>query len=384
MRVGLNATCFNDRPSGARQRFIGLYGALIARRPDIEFILFEPVDCRVVEWFGGAPNVSARPTPLPSASPLGRTLGGLSFWRAAFKREQLNLFEQFHLPMVKAPGCPTILTIHDPRSVLPEVPLGRRLLPLLVYRHALSRADHIVTVSETIRRELIGLGAEVPVTSIYNGIDPAPFRHVPTERALLTQRRYRLAAGPILAVGHLEERKNYRKLIEAIALLRERNSAISLVIVGNDAGDSARLRAQIGQAGLSEHVTLLQGVSDDELTDIYQLSSLVVFPSRYEGFGIPILEAMAADRALVLSDIAVFKELTENQGAYFPTDDSAAIAATLERVLSSSDERRRIVDYGRRRVTHFKYDQLAIELDALYRSILGEDAGRTSSSNAAL
>ena len=67
MRIGLNATAFNDRPSGARQRFVGIYGALIRQRPDWEFIIYEPTDCRVTEWFDGAPNVVARSTPIASS-----------------------------------------------------------------------------------------------------------------------------------------------------------------------------------------------------------------------------------------------------------------------------------------------------------------------------
>ena len=76
MRIGLNATCFNDRPSGANQRFLGIYGALVRRRPDIEFVVYEPADQRIADWFGGAPNVVARPTPIPSVGRFARLRAG--------------------------------------------------------------------------------------------------------------------------------------------------------------------------------------------------------------------------------------------------------------------------------------------------------------------
>ena len=84
MRVGLNATCLNDRPSGARQRFLGIYGALFRRLPDVEFVIYEPNDCRLTKWFEGLSNVTARVTPVPSMGRLGKFKAGISYWRQAF------------------------------------------------------------------------------------------------------------------------------------------------------------------------------------------------------------------------------------------------------------------------------------------------------------
>jgi glycosyltransferase involved in cell wall biosynthesis len=370
MRVGLNATSLNDRPSGAKQRFIGLYRALAARRPDIDLIVFEPADCHVATWFEGLPNVHARATPLPSADRVRRTALGLRFWRGALKHEQLDLFEHFHLPLVKAPDCPTILTIHDPRSVRPEVPPLRRAIPMLVFRHAVAGADHLVTVSETMRQELRGLGAVLPITSIYNGIDPEPFGRKEPGRAKATRSQLGLSEPFLLAVGHLEERKNYARLIEAVAHLRGTGRAIGLVIVGNDAGLGNILTEQIGRCGLSKNIKLLEGIAEEQLVDLYALAEIVVFPSRYEGFGIPILEAMAARRPLVLSDIPVFRELTESRGAYFPPEDSQAMADGIARVLDSPARQAELVAYGDERVRAFGFDELARQLGNLYETVL--------------
>src|SRR5687767_740598 len=97
LRVGLNATRFNDRPSGAKQRFVGIYGALIRQNPDTEFLIYEPVDCHVASWFEGAANVIARRTPIPSVGRLEAMLKGTAFWRSTIKGDRLDIFETFNL-----------------------------------------------------------------------------------------------------------------------------------------------------------------------------------------------------------------------------------------------------------------------------------------------
>jgi glycosyltransferase involved in cell wall biosynthesis len=370
VRVGLNATCFNDRPSGAKQRFAGIYGSLIAARPDIEFVVYEPSDCRVAGWFGGAANVTARRTPVPSAGRVRKLLAGAGYWSAQLKRDRLDLFEAFHLPPVRAPDCPTILTVHDARPVLADVPLLKRLTYGRVLRSALAGADHIVTVSHTMRDELLAIESGTPVSVIYNGIDPAVFRVSTSARAETTREKLGLPERFLLAVGHLEARKNYARLIEAMAMLTEAEASVSLVIVGNDGGEGAAIAEQVKRLGLAGRVQLHQGVSDAALVDIYSLCELVIFPSYYEGFGIPVLEAMAARRPLVLSDTQVFRELTEGQGAYFPWDDSRAMASSIREMLSNPERRQATISYGEQRLKAFGFDRLAAQVEQVYASVM--------------
>ncbi|MDP9412582.1 MAG: glycosyltransferase family 4 protein [Pseudomonadota bacterium] len=371
MRVGLNATCFNERPSGAKQRFLGIYGALIQRRPDIEFVIYEPADCRVGRWFEGAANLSVRPTPFPSTRSIRKSLAGPFFWRKQLRRDRLDIFEHFYLPLVKAPDCPTILTVHDIRPVLQDVPQPKRALYGALVHSALAKAEHVVTVSDTMRAEILEFHPGAAVSRIYNGIDPAPFQRAEMD-AEQTRRSLSLPAHFVLSVGHLEVRKNYIALLRAIADLRAGGRDISLVIVGNYGVQDNRereVRSEVERLGLGGHVRLLKEVSDGELADLYALCSLVAFPSIYEGFGIPILEAMAAHRPIVLSDIAVFRELTQGKGAYFPPQDGDALAATIERVLSSRAEQQRLISYGDARVGDFNFSTLAAQVAQLYERL---------------
>lgn len=369
MRIGLNATCFNDRPSGARQRFLGIYGALIRRRPDWTFVIYEPADCRVATWFEGAANVVARPTPIASAGVLQRVVKGARYWRGAFGSDALDLFEDFVLPLTRHPAKPTVLTIHDIRSLcgpgMTERAVRRRIV-----RHALTRADRIITVSNAVRDEILAFHPSARVVTVYNGVDPAGFASVPAEAIAAVQRQYGLPQRYILTIGHLEARKNLPLLIDAIALLRDQGAERPLAIVGNDGGSGRAIREQIAAQGLDGLVRVIEHTDDATVRALYAGCEMLAFPSRYEGFGIPILEAMAADKPMVLADTAVFRELTLGEGLCFPVDDVGAAGAAIEKVWNDPAERQRQLRFGAERLRDFTFDHLAGQVAALYQTLV--------------
>lgn len=370
MRVGLNATCLNDRPSGAKQRFIGIYGALFQRLADVEFVIFEPRDCQVAGWFAGHPNVTVRATPVPSIGRLGKFTAGFEYWRQALARESFDLFEAMHLPLVRPSNGATILTIHDVRGLhTDDNSLARRMLFATVLRQALKQADHVVTVSAAMRAEILAFYPHTPVSVVYNGLDAGVFASVTQTDCESFLVRHKLPRHFVLAVGHYERRKNYPGLIKAIALLKQRGVDCPLVIVGNDSGEGAALIRQIAALNLGDRVTLLIGLSDIEVRCAYLMCGLFVFPSSYEGFGIPILEAMAAQRPMALSNLPVFEEITEGESIYFPPTDVEAMADAIEVGLSSSTRREQMVQYVAQRVADFGFDRLAEGMAGVYEVV---------------
>ena len=369
MKIGLNATCLNDRPSGAKQRFVGIYGELVKRLPEAEFIVYEPADCRVGAWFNGAPNVTARLTPLNSEGRVGKFLLGLGYWRMALPKERFDLFEGFNQPLVRAPSGRTLLTIHDIRRMYSEYGVLEHTVYKLALRQAIDRADHVITVSQSMKQEILAFFPSAPISVIYNGLDGSGFATLTETELLATRLKFKLPENFVLAVGHLEPRKNYLKLIDAMARLRDRGQSCSLLIVGNDSGERKVIEERIESVNLTGQVKFLHGLSDYDVRCVYKLCTLFVFPSSYEGFGIPLLEAMAAERPMVLSDIPVFREITEDKGVYFPHDDAEAMAAAIETVLSSSSERARLIDYGKERVQAFSFQILAGQMAHLYKAL---------------
>ena len=173
----------------------------------------------------------------------------------------------------------------------------------------------------------------------------------------------------LLAVGHFEPRKNYQRLIEAFAKLRAKGYEYNLLIVGNDSGERMKLETQIVRSGLQGVVTLATGLSDIEVRCAYSLCDLFVFPTTYEGFGIPILEAMAAGKPLAISDLFVFREIAGGCATYFSPTDTNDIARGIEFALSSTDARDSRLYDGLERSNRYDYSAIAAYYEDLYKKL---------------
>lgn len=367
MKIGLNATSLNNRPSGAKQRFIGIYEELFKLLNESEFIIYEPLDCRVAKWFSEVPNVVGRETKIYSEGRVQKFINGIGYWKNEFKTEKYDIFEMFHLPLVKLPVNQTLLTIHDVRG------LNTSYFPRIVYKklldNSMNKADHIITVSNAMKDEILQSYPTAKISVIYNGINLLDFKLVTQTEISNVQKNFNFSSEFILAVGHFEKRKNYINLLEAVAILRDRCNPITLVIIGNDSGELNSIKNRIHSLKLTSHVKILSGLSDSEVRCAYKLCSMLVFPSTYEGFGIPVLEAMAAGCPMALSDIPVFREITENNGVYFQNNEVEDIIFAIEKVLTSKTERNRQIKYGFERVQAFSFKNLGFQLANLYKKL---------------
>jgi glycosyltransferase involved in cell wall biosynthesis len=369
VKIELNATRLNSRPSGARQRFIGIYSELFALLPADEFVVYEPADCRVGDWFPQLANVSYVKTSIRSDSRVRKFMGDFEFLRARRKAGVSDVFEWFNFPAFKSPSKRSLITVHDIRSIFTNTNILSRNIQKRIVSASLNAVDGVVAVSETTRREVLSLCPRSSVCVIYNGVDPVIYNSVDLAKIDAVRNKLGLPSEFILAVGHLERRKNYVNLIEALTILHGRDCAVPLVIVGNDSGERASIVEAIERRGLSGYVILMSGLSDLEVRCLYILCTLFVFPSAYEGFGIPILEAMAAKRPMVLSDISVFREITEDRGVYFSPECPESIAAAIYNGLTSPTLRQKLVDYGEKRIHDFSFKNIARAYAKLYREI---------------
>jgi glycosyltransferase involved in cell wall biosynthesis len=369
MKIAINATCYNDRPSGATQRFKGIYRELFKRLGNTEFVVFEPRDCKISSWFDKHDNVSFRPTPLSSQDRVHKFLRGLQYWPPTLSKEECDIFDVSNLPFIRSPKGRTALTIQDIRYVSHAPDVFSKSISKFILTNSVTKCDRLIVVSESIRNELLSLYPDVPVSVVYNGVDRSSFQAISSSDLCSVRARYNLPDDFILSVGHFEQRKNYTALVTALARLRDKRRAVYLVIVGNDNGDLASVQKRIYSLGLNANVQILNGLSDLEVACLYKLSQLFVFPSYYEGFGIPILEAMTAGCPMVLSDIPVFKELTQGRGVYFQHNSPESIAIAIDDILSSTSKREQLKQYGKIRVQDFTFEKASRALEGVYKSL---------------
>jgi glycosyltransferase involved in cell wall biosynthesis len=241
----------------------------------------------------------------------------------------------------------------------------RRDYAALVRAHV-RKADAIVAISDTTARDVIGrLGvSEDRLSIIPAGVDPRFLIQVEDPPgAGVTEPPY------VLTVATEEPRKNLPRLLEALAVLVARGWDGGLRIAGGRGLDSPLVDETVERLRLSERVTRLGYVSSDELPALYRRARAVVLPSVWEGFGLPLLEAMASGAPLVASDIEVHREVAGEAAVFVESGDAGAMADGIERVWTDESLRQRLIAKGRERVGRFSWERSARKAMELYQRL---------------
>lgn len=269
-----------------------------------------------------------------------------------------------------------ILTVHDlsymryPEGATPNL---RRYLNEVVPR-SIARADLVLADSESTKRdlaELLDVSLE-RVRVVYAGVEPR-FRPIFDDEYLrAVARRYDLDPPFILTVGTLEPRKNLQRLFQAYALLRQRMAfAPRLVVVGARGWLTDDIFAALDASGVGPHVRFPGYVHDEDLPAVYNLACLFVFPSLYEGFGIPPLEALACGIPVACSNTSSMPEVVGDAALTFEPTDVEAMAEAMLRILTDGELRVNLIARGRERAERFTWTAAATDLLAAYREVAG-------------
>ena len=263
-------------------------------------------------------------------------------------------------------GVPSVATVHDLSQL--HVPGKYDLLRMFHARHVMPalmrRQDRLICVSENTRRDVLR-HARVRadhVSVVYNGADLARFRSSRPGLKTRLARRFGLYSPYLLYVARLEHPgKNHVRLLEAFArLVAGGRHPHRLVLAGPDWNGSEAIHASIRRLGLEDRVVTTGFVATDDLPDLYQGADLFVFPSLYEGFGIPLVEAMAAGTAACVADRGSLPEIAGDAALLFDPTDASSIATAMERLLSDPVLGESLVARGRRRAAEFDWDRCAL------------------------
>ena len=302
------------------------------------------------------------------------------FWRTFGIKKQLisDRIDLFHglsheIPVnLRVEQIPAVVTIHD--LIFLKFPQYYSTIDRFIYKmkckHACAQADRIVAISECTKRDIVDFFATDPnkIQVLYQSCDDSFKIVVPEEKKQLVRQKFELPEKYLLNVGTIETRKNLLTLIQALPHIDE---TYQLVVVGKHTSYFKEVVREMEVLGLQDRVIFLKNVSFDELPAIYQMATVFVYPSLYEGFGIPLIEALHSAVPVVAATGSCLEEAGGPQSSYIAPKDYMGFADAINRLLqSSTEEINRLVAEGLTYVQRFDNQKLSNELMALYQHVL--------------
>jgi glycosyltransferase involved in cell wall biosynthesis len=384
MLIGLDAIPLTETRTGVGHYTFELARALAAVSPGDEFELAYPAtypQFDLEELAGGAVPANLRSTRV-GVGAFGRHWWSFGLPRYA-RRRGFHLFHGTNYDVPLWGRCPAVLTVHDLSAYsFPETLVARRArrlrlrLPLMLRRAAL-----VITPTESVREELRGRFGTSPAK--VRAVPEAPrevFRPLAREEAMITCARLGVTGDFLLAVGTIEPRKNLRTLLQAFGRLASDGAAapdVRLVLAGKIGWLADELFADVASSPARERVLFTGYVSDEELRALYSSCLAFVYPSLYEGFGLPPLEAAACGAPVVASRTpALVETLGERAARFFPSKDAGALARLLSELIADEAARRRLSREGVLRASGFTWERAARLTLGAYETAFGGGRAR--------
>lgn len=303
------------------------------------------------------------------------TLFPASFWRSWGLKKSLlkNNTRVYHglsaeLPLGKKPlGVKYVVTVHD--LIYERFPDLYSAIDRKIYRRktlsACRKADKIIAISEQTKRDLVQFYAvdAAKIEVVYQDCDPVFAIRVNSERKKAVQAKYDLPADFLLSVGTLETRKNTKIILEALLQLP---AEVHLVLVGKATPYTEEMKAFIAQHNLTERVQLLHQVPFEDLPVLYQLSETFIYPSIFEGFGIPVIEALKSGVPVIAATGSCLEEAGGPDSLYFDPKDATALAMHIRTLWKQADTKQVQVAQGMKYAQQFSATRFASGTMAVY------------------
>src|SRR5579885_297936 len=296
--------------------------------------------------------------------------------------------ELVHIPLNRVPmgmTAPYVVTVHDVGSLLfDERGSVRANLRRYRLRRGLRRAKVVIAVSEATRRDverLLGIGPE-HVRVVYNAPSPEFFTHnykeqreseEPERRRILE--RYQIDYPFLLYAGNIRPQKNIPRLVEAFAVVRANLAGhpvyhdLRLIIIGDEISRFPSVRRAVIQSRVEQAVRFLGFVPQETLRCFYQTAAAFVFPSLYEGFGLPPLEAMACGTPVVTSNVSSLPEVVNDAAMLVNPENVFDIARGVREVLLDEERRGELIHKGRQQAARYSWERTAKEVLEIYKEV---------------
>jgi glycosyltransferase involved in cell wall biosynthesis len=291
------------------------------------------------------------------------------------RRERPDLYHAPHYVLPAAINCNSVVTIHDCIHLMFPQYLPNRMAYAYARAQmwtAAHRSDCILTVSDASKRDILHLFNIPPekIVVVYNAID-AHFSVTPQPDAVARVReRYQLDHRFVLYVGNIKPHKNLVRLIEAFSELRAGElEDVKLLIIGDEISKLPALRHAVHRHKLHKHVRFLGYVPDDQLAVLYRLAAVFIFPSLYEGFGLPPLEAMASGTPVVVSNVSSLPEVVGDAAVLVDPHDIDSMVDGLRSVLTNPARAEDMRRKGLARAREFSWERSVARTLEVYKRI---------------
>ncbi len=310
----------------------------------------------------------------------GYSVRELFAFAAPLRREQVDLFHAPHYVLPFALPCPAVVTIHD--LIHLRFPELRSRLELgyarFMIARSLRRAARVIAVSSSTAADLVGeFGTPSErIAVVPNGVDEEFRRDRGEGEVRATLDRLGLEPGYLLFVGNPKPHKNLGRLLAALALLRSGGTTIPpLVLAGDRAGSRSPVPEMIRAAGVQSAVVSLGHLAAADLPALYRGAVMLVQPSLWEGFGLPVAEAMAVGTPVVAARRGALPEVAEDSALLVDPESVPEIAAAIASLLGDPAQRSELARRGRERAARFRWDEAARATLAVYRAVLAAHHG---------
>lgn len=298
-------------------------------------------------------------------------------WAPTLARRRISVFHSpfYAVPRLRPPGCRIVQTIHDLTPLKIPGSVSRRNARLFRINFSLARAaDRIIVPSEATRADVVSIlgipEGRIRVIPEASDITPGEVDG-PVDRPAQAASRLGLRARYLMHAGGHDAVKNLPRLVQAMCILRGRGRDLDLVITGEHGPGTAALIGMAAAAGLLDRVKLPGFVPRRDLVALYRGAAAMVYPSLTEGFGLPVVEAMACGAPVVASSAGAIPEVGADACLYVEPSDPAAIASAVERLLDDAGLAADLSRRGRARASLFSWSETARRTLEVYREAAG-------------
>lgn len=369
--IGINAHLLSGE-AGYRRAGIYQYIAQVLRHlPREEDGPVYTVYTRHQSNFLQQPGITAVSTSLPTEKRLYRIAWEQLIWPWQVRQHQIDLLHSMAFVTPFISNCPSVVTVYDLSFLqFPEnFPTAQRLYLISQTRRSVRSARRIIAISESSRKDVHRI-FDIPLNRIdvvRPGVDVI-YRQIPEEEKIAFRAAKGINGRFVLHVGTLQPRKNIPLLIDAFAQLAQ--PGLHLVLVGGKGWLFDTIFARVQAHHLTDRVHFTGYVPDAELPLWYNAADLFVLPSQYEGFGMPLVEAMACGTPVIAADNSSLPEAVGNAGLLFTPDNRAELTDRMANVLNDAALSDKMRHLGRRHACNFSWEQAGRETAVVYQKAL--------------